>query len=89
MKRALRNIFSLLLVADLAQGQTAFDDNLGLKVEYDSLISTAEVSWWGTTGKSYFIQATDNLLDGFSYLPIIESGSDDAASSHLLIMSKN
>ncbi|MGB0373086.1 MAG: Ig-like domain-containing protein [Opitutales bacterium] len=84
MKSARWIILSLLFAAGICKAQTASDANLGLRIEYDSLISTAEVSWWGTTGKSYFIQATDDLLDGFTYLPIIESGSDDVISWGLL-----
>ena len=80
MKRASWIFLSFTIIVSMGRAQTATDDNLGLRIEYASLISTAEVSWWGTTGKSYFIQTTDDLLDGYSYLPVIESGSEGVIS---------
>lgn len=64
-------------IAPLARGQTADDPNEGLKLATDPAITNGyQVSWWGRTGRTYFLQRSEDLTGRWSYFPIIEFGND-------------
>ena len=56
--------------------QTASDDNEGTKIEFDQANSIGRFLWWGRSGRTYFIQHSDNLLDAWQWVPLVEIGDD-------------
>jgi hypothetical protein len=67
-------VFGLCQVASRAQ--TADDPNEGSRLEWDGTNSIYRFSWWGRLGRTYFIQQSEDLVSGFTYIPIIEAGDD-------------
>ncbi len=55
--------------------QTAADDNDGAQLTFDLTNSIHRFSWWGATGRTYFLQHSDNLTE-WSWVPVIEPGDD-------------
>ncbi len=76
MRRSFAFLFSTLVLAGFAQGQTASDLNEGTRLTHDSVNDTWSFSWWGRTGRTYFIQQSDDLMS-WQYIPIIEPGQED------------
>ncbi len=79
--RLLPAVAALLLSAALAplpaDAQTATDPNEGLRLTADSTTPGAyEVSWWGRSGRTYFLQRSEDLTGLWGYFPIIEPGHD-------------
>ena len=68
----------LMLTAALSGGfcfgQTAADLNEGLGVSHNG--STGTLSWWGKSGRIYFILTTESLMDDWKFAPVIETGDD-------------
>jgi len=56
--------------------QTPDELNEGSKVEYDSANSIWRFKWWGRSGRTYFIQHSEDLLEPWQWVPIVESGGD-------------
>lgn len=84
MKRLhfMRSFLALLAAFGIVHGATAqthTDPNEGSRLAYDSALGSYDFSWWGKTGRTYFIQHSDNL-SGWEYLPLIESGGNDVVS---------
>jgi len=78
MKRALFAFLALLVflaVGALAQGPG--DLNSGSQLSVNSSTGAYTFSWWGVAGYTYLIETSDDLHN-WSYLPIVESGSDAA-----------
>lgn len=69
---------ALLLVFALGcHAQTATDSNEGSRLTVDSThLNTYDFSWYGHSGRTYFIQHTDDLTSSWNYLPVIESGTN-------------
>ncbi|MEQ1747823.1 MAG: hypothetical protein ABL974_00260 [Prosthecobacter sp.] len=69
-------IFAVLPRSSL-RAQTASDINEGLRVTASTSTSGAfTMSWFGKTGRSYFIQTSETLMSGdWQYVPIVESGT--------------
>jgi hypothetical protein len=65
---------ALLALAPIVQAQTATDTNEGLHLVYKT-DGTYSLTWWGRSGNSYFVQASDDLLK-WSNFPVIETGAD-------------
>lgn len=76
MKRffAIFGISQVLLLGALAQ--TPDDLNEGSRLEYDSVNSIMRFKWWGRSGRTYFIQHADNLMNPWQWVPAVESGND-------------
>ncbi len=66
-------IFQVLILGAFAQ--TPDEVNEGTKLEYDSVNSIWRFKWWGRSGRTYFIQHTDDLQT-WSWVPIVEPGND-------------
>jgi hypothetical protein len=64
------------LLAPFAPAQTPEDLNEGTKLEWDSANSIWRFKWWGRQGRTYFIQHSENLLDPWQWVPVIESGNE-------------
>ena len=76
MYKIARLCLALFLALPLAHAQTADQDNEGLRLSNLSNTGAFELSWWGRTGLTYFIQYSDDLLSAWSYVPVIEKGAD-------------
>ena len=57
--------------------QAATDSNEGSALEWDGTNEIWRFKWWGKSGRTYFIQHSENLLEPWQYVPEIESGDDD------------
>lgn len=75
----MRLILSLLWLALPAFTQDASQPNEGSNVTYDTTNNVFTFSWWGRSGKSYFIQHTDDFVT-WGYYPVIIVGQDAVAS---------
>lgn len=75
MKR-LVTLLPTLILTNLCLAQTAADPNEGTTLTHGSANDTFTLSWWGRSGRTYFIQQSDDLIN-WQYVPIIESGEDD------------
>lgn len=59
------------------QGQTAESTNEGLQLAPDTAVTNGyQVNWWGRTGRTYFLQRSEDLTSAWGYFPIIEIGQD-------------
>lgn len=58
----------------LSQAQTATDLNEGTRVAVDASTGAQLFSWWGKTGRTYFIQQSYDLVN-WTYVPHVEIGS--------------
>lgn len=80
--RPLRALCAIAISASLAavlvtRAQTADEPNEGLRLAPDPAITNGyQVSWWGRTGRTYFLQRSEDLTGLWSYFPIIEFGQD-------------
>jgi hypothetical protein len=74
MKRfhSLLILFAALLPLSVT-AQTSTDLNEGSILTHDAVNDIYVFAWWGKTGRTYFIQQSDNLTE-WNYLPEIESG---------------
>jgi hypothetical protein len=77
--RALLSLLVGFVVLTTATAQTSTDPNEGSRLTYDSLLGSYDFSWWGTPGRTYFFQHSDDLST-WEYLPLIESGTDGRLS---------
>ncbi len=50
--------------------------NEGQKLIQDPTTGDMTLQWWGESGRTYFIQISEDLVD-WNYVPIIEPGTDD------------
>jgi hypothetical protein len=64
---------SLILMTVGALGQGPNELNAGSQMIYSG--SSGTFSWWGVAGSTYLIQTSDDLVN-WSYLPVVESGSN-------------
>ncbi len=75
-----RLLFLALFVGFLGQcellAQTADDSNEGTTLEIDEVNSISRFKWWGREGRTYFIQLSDDLLDVWQWVPMVEIGDD-------------
>lgn len=75
----MKPILTLLLLTLAPLGsiwsQTATDLNEGTGLTHDSVNDTWKFSWWGRSGRTYFIQQSDDLMS-WRYIPVIEPGQD-------------
>lgn len=69
-------LLALALLSSVAQAQSPNDLNEGSKVEWDATNEIWRLKWWARSGHTYFIQQSDNLLDAWTYVEVIESGND-------------
>lgn len=74
----MRLLKSLLFIAALSGGfcfgQTADDLNEGLGISHNG--STGTLSWFGKSGRIYFILTTEDLLGDWEFVPVIETGNE-------------
>jgi hypothetical protein len=68
---------SAALAAFVARAQTADEPNEGVHFATDPGVTNGyQISWWGRTGRTYFLQHSEDLTGLWSYFPIIEFGHD-------------
>ena len=86
MSRSMRLLLSLLLsllfISVPVFAQTAGDPNEGSRLSYDPANSMYTLSWWGRSGKSYFVQHSEDLLM-WGYYPVVIPGLNAPAEMHL------
>jgi hypothetical protein len=77
MKRKL-SFAALFIAASLFQAtaQTPTDPNEGSVLEYDGTNQIYRFKWWGRTGSTYFIQHSENLMEPWQWVPVVEPGND-------------
>jgi len=66
-------IFGLASVGASAQGP--YDLNAGAQLAYTGTAGAYTLSWWGVAGNTYLVETSDDLIN-WSFLPIVETGSD-------------
>ena len=49
--------------------------NEGSRLEYDGANQIWRLKWWGKSGRTYFIQHTDDLKRTWQWLPFVEAGN--------------
>jgi hypothetical protein len=49
--------------------------NEGSRLEYDGANRIWRFKWWGKSGRTYFIQHTDDLNRSWQWLPFVEAGN--------------
>jgi hypothetical protein len=80
--RSLRALCAIAITASLAavlvtRAQTADEPNEGLRLATDPAVTNGyQVSWWGRTGRTYFLQRSEDLTGLWSYFPVIGIGQD-------------
>ena len=65
----------LLCLNAVAWAQGPGDLNAGSRLSLSGSSGAYTFSWWGTGGYTYLIKTSDDLIN-WTYLPIVESGSD-------------
>lgn len=80
-RKSLFLILSVLSVAGAGwlSAQSASNLNEGADLQFDDTNEIWRFQWWGRDGHTYFIQHTEDLHSGWTWVPVIESGSDDIA----------
>jgi hypothetical protein len=63
--------------------QSAGEDNAGSKLTTDAETGVFLYSYWGVSGRTYFLQHSDDLLQ-WNFLPIIEQGFDEVTRYALM-----
>jgi len=76
MKKALIALSALFGLLVSSPAQVASDPNEGSRLTHDAVNGTFNLSWWGQTGRTYFIAQSDDLFT-WSYVPVIESGASE------------
>jgi hypothetical protein len=76
----MKHLLSLMLMVSMAgvmsaKAQTALDLNEGLQVAAGAQAEDFTLSWWGKTGRTYFVQQSFDLMT-WQYVPVIESGAE-------------
>lgn len=74
MKAAIPTLLASLALVSLGHGQGIADPNEGSHLTRAS-DGACTLSWWGRTGRSYFVQQSEDLIH-WQYLPVIAPGSD-------------
>lgn len=64
----------LMTVSVTAQSINAVNE--GSRLRYDSFTEVYDLSWWGKTGRTYFVLQSTDDLESWDYLPIIEPGEE-------------
>ncbi len=72
--RYLLFIFAILLAGARSNAQSGDDQNEGSRLSHDPTTGVYQFSWWGITGRTYFLQQSEDLA-AWTYLPIIDLGS--------------
>lgn len=73
MKRRFLVLLWVLGLAKAAFGQTVDDPNEGARLTHDSG-NNYSFDWWGRSGRSYFLQHSEDLLLWVYFPDVIESG---------------
>ncbi len=64
-----------LVPVAIASAQPTDLDNEASALSIDSTSGAWRLSWWGTSGRTYFILHSETLMS-WTFLPLIEQGSD-------------
>ena len=75
MKYLLPYLLLALIPFYVVWSHVANDLNQGTRLTHDSANDNWTFSWWGHSGKTYFIQQSDDLMS-WRYIPVIEPGQD-------------
>jgi hypothetical protein len=76
MKSLLPIILAVLaMLTASALAQSPGELNAGSQVVYTGSSDSYSLSWWGVANSTYLIETSDDLVN-WSYLPVVESGSD-------------
>ncbi|WP_009961005.1 RHS repeat-associated core domain-containing protein [Verrucomicrobium spinosum] len=76
--RRLLAVLVALLCAPVLSAPTASDPNEGLQLTQEST-GVYNLSWWGRSGWTYFIQQSDDLVN-WHYVPVVEAGGGEVIS---------
>lgn len=76
MIRRILTLFCLLVLTVVSPAQGPNDPNEGFRIGSGSTPGVFTLSWWGHAGKNYFLEQSDDLLSGWNYLPMMESGAN-------------
>ena len=76
MKTTLIVLSTLFGLLSSSPAQVATDPNEGSRLTHDTVNGTFSLSWWGQTGRTYFVVQSDDLFT-WNYVPLIESGESD------------
>jgi hypothetical protein len=81
MKSLSRSLLVLLICAAVTPNvqvlaQTASDLNEGSILEHDSENEIFRFKWFGKSGRTYFIQHSEDLMQPWLYVPIIDPGDE-------------
>jgi hypothetical protein len=68
-------ILAALGPAEQVIAQSPSMANEGSQLEYDRANQICRMKWWGKSGRTYFIQHTDDLKKGWQWLPLVEAGN--------------
>jgi len=76
MKKLLLVLLSVVAFAGVSVliSQTANDLNEGSRVEWDGTNQIWRFKWWGKSGRTYFIQHSEDLIN-WNWVPVVESGA--------------
>ena len=69
-------VFALGVPQFQSIAQTPTDINEGSRLEFDGANQVFRFKWWARSGRTYFIQHSDNLLNPWQWVPAVESGND-------------
>ncbi len=74
----MKRLFLILMVwgfgMQFAEAQTSTDMNEGVRMTADSTTGTQVLTWWGKTGRTYFVQQSFDLIN-WTYVPVVLSGT--------------
>lgn len=71
---AILGMLQVMILGGIAQ--TPDDINEGTKIEDDAANSILRFKWWARSGRTYFIQHSDDLRNPWQWVPVLESGND-------------
>lgn len=75
MSKRLPILGLLLWLVACAFAQTSTDQNEGTRLEYDATNAIWRFKWWGKSGRTYFIQHSEDLRL-WNWVPVVEPGDD-------------
>lgn len=76
MKTCARMLLALGCMVLLPGEEVGAQENEESKLEWDETNEIWRFQWWGKAGRTYFLQHSENLLEPWQWVPMIESGDD-------------
>lgn len=75
MKSLVLFLMAWCLGFQFAKAQTSTDLNEGVRITADASTSAQVMTWWGKSGRTYFVQQSYDLIN-WTYVPHVENGTD-------------